>query len=228
MSPAGHRTEVTLEVAPRRAFASAVDWPGWCRSGRTPDDALRELAAYADRYAAVAALAGVELPAGAGDGLTVVDQVPGSATTEFGAPAAPAGTDARELTAADADRQVRLLRAAWTELDRLATEAPALLRKGPRGGGRDRDAVVAHVLEAERSYARTIGVRHPPFHGDPDAVTACRAGIEHVLRAGAAGAPGAGGARWTPRQFLRRAAWHVLDHVWEVEDRSEPGPGGPG
>ena len=31
----------------------------------------------------------------------------------------------------------------------------------------------------------------------------------------------AGGRRATP---LRRIAWHVLDHAWEIEDRSEPGP----
>ena len=28
-----------------------------------------------------------------------------------------------------------------------------------------------------------------------------------------------GGKRWTPRYFVRRVAWHVLDHTWEVEDR---------
>jgi hypothetical protein len=28
-----------------------------------------------------------------------------------------------------------------------------------------------------------------------------------------------GGTRWPPRYFARRAAWHILDHVWEIEDR---------
>ncbi len=28
-----------------------------------------------------------------------------------------------------------------------------------------------------------------------------------------------GGVRWTPRYFARRAAWHVLDRVWGIEDR---------
>ena len=28
-----------------------------------------------------------------------------------------------------------------------------------------------------------------------------------------------GGKRWAPRYFVRRAAWHVLDHAWEIEDR---------
>ena len=29
-----------------------------------------------------------------------------------------------------------------------------------------------------------------------------------------------GGKRWSARYFVRREAWHVLDHAWEIEDRS--------
>jgi hypothetical protein len=25
---------------------------------------------------------------------------------------------------------------------------------------------------------------------------------------------------WPPRYFMRRAAWHILDHAWEIEDRA--------
>ncbi len=209
-------TEVVLETVDRRTFASAVDWPGWCRSGRTADEALVALADYAPRYAGIARVARVRFAVAAGDHLTVVSQVPGDATTTFGAPNAQSPTDLRDLTAAEADCQVRLLRAGWTELERVAVEAPEQLAKGPRGGGRDRDAVVAHVLEAERSYARKIGVRHPPLHGDPAAVEACRSEVEQVLRAARSGEPMPG---WPARYFLRRAAWHVLDHVWEIEDK---------
>ena len=28
-----------------------------------------------------------------------------------------------------------------------------------------------------------------------------------------------GGVRWSPRYFVRRVAWHALDHAWEIEDR---------
>jgi hypothetical protein len=45
------------------------------------------------------------------------------------------------------------------------------------------------------------------------------------MRASAAGEIPAvgprGGKRWTARYFVRRAAWHVLDHAWEIEDRIE-------
>jgi hypothetical protein len=26
---------------------------------------------------------------------------------------------------------------------------------------------------------------------------------------------------WAPRYFVRRSAWHALDHAWELEDRVE-------
>jgi hypothetical protein len=217
--PARRATEVVLEVTDRKTFASAVDWPGWSRGGRTAEDALEALTSYADRYAVVARLARVRFSSAAGDALTVVEQVPGDSATSFGVPSIVTDCDRRPLSAAEADRQVRLLRASWQELDRLAEEAPGELRKGPRGGGRDRDAVVAHVIEAERSYARKIGVRHPPFHGDRGAVDACREETEQVLRAARNGEPM---PTWPARYFVRRAVWHVLDHVWEIEDKSEP------
>ena len=50
---------------------------------------------------------------------------------------------------------------------------------------------------------------------------------EAILKAVAASAHGEvpergprGGVRWTARYFVRRDAWHVLDHTWEIEDRS--------
>ena len=45
---------VVLEVAPKRAFASALDRPGWCRAGRTPEEALDALLTFSSRYAEVA------------------------------------------------------------------------------------------------------------------------------------------------------------------------------
>ena len=98
---------------------------------------------------------------------------------------------------------------------------PPELRKGPRGGGRDRDKVVAHVEEAERSYAKSIGIRLPrtaPIDGGPGRD---RRGARARQRRVAA----ARAAAWTQRYAARRIAWHVLDHAWEIEDRSEPTPG---
>jgi hypothetical protein len=108
-------------------------------------------------------------------------------------------------------------------LDRVAAGAPAKLRKGPRGGGRDRDAVVTHVLDAEASYARKLGLRfRPPAPGDKKAIAEAREAILGVLRRTSSGVP-PGEKGWPPRYAARRIAWHVLDHAWEIEDKSEPG-----
>ena len=202
---------VLLESGRTKTFASALDWPGWCRCGKGDEGALDALEGYADRYRAVARGAGARFPAHLG--LEIVDRVPGDATTDFGAPSVASTLEAGPLTPADLARQVSLLRAAWDALDELAVSAPEQLRKGPRGGGRDRDGVVDHVAEAERAYARKIGVRHPPFAAPGD-VAVMRESIATALLAGEA--EGA----WSPAYFLRRSAWHVLDHVWEIEDKS--------
>ena len=114
------------------------------------------------------------------------------------------------------------MRAAWAVLDKVAAIAPAELRKGPRGGGRDRDAIVAHVVAAESAYERRIGLRlREPDPGDVGAVAAIRAAITDVLARPTDGGPIPGG-RWPARYAVRRIAWHVLDHAWEIEDRAEP------
>ncbi|HEY0409337.1 MAG TPA: hypothetical protein VGE42_03625, partial [Candidatus Dormibacteraeota bacterium] len=131
---------VALEVGSRRTFASAVDWPGWSRVARGgPDAALETLAAYAPRYRRIAQRAGIALPPNAAEALAVVETVPGTAITDFGVPCAVTAADQRPLDAAGAARLVALLEAGWEELDAVAAGAPAQLRKGPRGGGRDRD-----------------------------------------------------------------------------------------
>ena len=116
-----------------------------------------------------------------------------------------------------------LVAAAWTVFDRVGAAAPSSLRKGPRGGGRDRDKMIGHVIEADHGYAREIGVRLPEPHlGEQDAVEAERAAMLEVLRR-----PSDGGTlaerKWTQRYAARRIAWHALDHAWEMEDRSDPG-----
>jgi hypothetical protein len=218
-------TPIYLEAGTKKVFACALDWPGWCRSGRTEEAAMETLSEYAARYAPVAAVAGVRFLASAGRDLDVVERVAGSGTTDFGAPDKPATADGAALTAAQARRIARLVEASWNVLDEVVANAPATLRKGPRGGGRDRDDVVRHVEAAEFSYARTIGVRHRAAgdgRNEPAAVAALRADILAALRAARSGAP-AEGRRWPPRYAARRIAWHALDHAWEIEDKSTPG-----
>ena len=208
---------VALEVGTRRVFACALDWPGWCRAGKTEDAAVEALVAYAPRYAPVAEAAGApQLPTSP----RIAERLAGNATTDFGAPDVIASGDQRRLSRADADRHADLMVAAWGLFDDVVAQAPAALRKGPRGGGRDRDAVVDHVLGAEASYARQVGVRlRPPDRDDVAAVGALRTAIAEVIRGARAATP-PDGRGWPPRYAARRIAWHVLDHAWEIEDRS--------
>jgi hypothetical protein len=216
--------DIAEEVVPRRAFAWAVDWPGWCRSGRSPTLAREALVVAWPRYAAVAARAGLTLPEVSEPDLRVVEAVDGSAGTEFGVPSAITAFDRRPTTAAEADRLSALVAAAWTLFDEVVARSPEVLRKGPRGGGRDRDTMLAHVIGADHAYAREIGVRHrPPDPADRSAVEAERAAMLDVLIEPSDGGPLAG-RRWTQRYAARRIAWHALDHAWEIEDRAAPTP----
>jgi hypothetical protein len=210
-------TRVFLEVGQRRVFASAADWPGWTRSGKDENAAMEALAVAAPRYAAVPKAARIAFAPG--EGFDVVERLPGDATTDFGAPSAIARAELKRLTKKDAGRLSALVSASWTVLDRMVEKAPASLRKGPRGGGRDRDAVVEHVLGAETAYARKLGLRlKQPAAGDAAAVREHRNAIVAGLRAGTRGVTD---GSWPARYAARRIAWHAIDHAWEIEDRSE-------
>lgn len=208
---------VIIEVGSKRVSASALEWPGWSRSGRDEAQALDALALYADRFRAVARAAHQRFPAR--PVFEVVERVAGGGTTDFGAPGAVASMERELPTPAEAKRIAALVEAAWAALDEVVAAAPAVLRKGPRGGGRDRDAIVTHALGAEHEYARRIGLRLlTPALGDRVAIEAARAAIAGAIRAGDLGQE----AAWPVRYAARRIAWHVLDHAWEIEDRSTP------
>lgn len=200
---------VVVEVGSKKVFASALDFPGWARSGRSEADAIAALVAYAPRFAPVAAAAGVRLP----NDLTVdvIERVTGNATTDFGAPAIPAAAEADPGDEAHRARAAALVVAAWAEFARVERVAPRELRKGPRGGGRDTDAIREHVLEAEQAYKGKLGIR---------GVTDLAAVREAMLAAITAGRAPQRPNDWPSAYAARRIAWHALDHAWEIEDRS--------
>jgi hypothetical protein len=213
---------VTIEHTPKKTFATAADWPGWSRSGRTEELALEALAAYAPRYAAIAATEHRWLAASAtAEDFDVVERHEGSGGTEFGVPSRPTDHDARPTDAGEAARLGDLVEAAWSLFDRTAAAAPEELRKGPRGGGRNTSRVVAHVMEADRAYAGEMGVKVKEFGPDDrPAVAAMRSAMLEILRDARDGQPLAG-RRWPARYAAHRIAWHALDHAWEIEDRTE-------
>ncbi len=201
-------TPVYLEIGASKTFACSLDWPGWCRAGKEENAALEALATYADRYRRVPEGAGVRFPRSVAKSLEVVERIAGDATTNFGAPGKPAAADATLLTRAQAERLAVLVDGAWTLFDAVVAGAPTELRKGPRGGGRDRDKMVAHVADAEAAYFRKVGIK--------DGRAAFLAG----MRAARDPQPELKTKSWPWRYAARRVAWHALDHAWEMEDRS--------
>lgn len=217
----GHN-RVVIESGSKKVFASAIDWPGWARSGRFEADALEALADYAGRYGKVAEIAGVSGVEEVAVAMDVIEHLPGNATTDFGAPDARAVAEEETMSDAECERQIALLRACWTYFDDTATRVSEELHKGPRGGGRDRSKMIAHVLEAERSYARKLGVKTPKGGMDtPEGLQAHRDAVCDAIRD--INRADASQARWPLRYFIRRAAWHVMDHAWEMEDKDLSG-----
>ncbi|HUO47161.1 MAG TPA: hypothetical protein VM470_10070 [Acidimicrobiia bacterium] len=207
------------ETSPRRVFVWALGWPGWCRSGRDLVGALQALSDSQTRYVRVAERAGVEFPVNDG-GFDIVSTSEGGGGTAFGVPSVITEADRQAVAAAEAGRLASLVAASWEAFDEVAAAAPEELTKGPRGGGRDTSRIIEHVMEADRAYAREIGLKPPPLDpSDKSAVNAMRATILEVLELPSEGAPLAG-RKWPLRYAARRIAWHALDHAWEIEDRT--------
>ncbi len=216
----GPTLRVLIETGSKRTFACALDRTGLARSGKTEAEAIEAVVAALSRYASVAVAAGLGFQTGASAAdVEIVERVPGNATTDFGAPGVVGEADRRPMTAAEAGREAALLEAAWAVFDRIAAVAPEELRKGPRGGGRDRSTIVSHVEDAERAYAGVMGI---PGAGTRSMLELHGAMLEDIGRA-SDGSP-LGGKRWPTRYAARRVAWHVLDHAWEIEDRSDDAP----
>jgi hypothetical protein len=209
-------TDIYVELGGKKAIAWSLEWPGWCRIRTNEEAAVQALNDYEARYRLIAQRAGQDFAPG---DLVVVERLPGNANTAWGVPSVLASAETRPIDATTAQRNVALLNASWDMLEEVVATSPAELRKGPRGGGRDRDEIRRHVIEAELVYARKIGVRHKPFEmNDRIALKAMREEIAAVLRKPSTGEPLVAGG-WNASYAFRRMAWHVVDHIWEIEDR---------
>jgi hypothetical protein len=219
--------QVYLETGSVRTFAGAVDWPGWCRSGRDEISALAALANYAPRYSRALSAVQIEFQTPVEvDEFSVIERLPGNATTDYGSPGAAPTFDAQPLDETELRRFQSILKACWLTLDAAEEAAKGTeLRKGPRGGGRDLDAIVHHVLLAECAYLGRLGWKIEfDEKSDPDheKLRIRQAVLDAITPENMAAVPPAGprgGIRWKPRYFVRRVAWHILDHAWEIEDR---------
>src|SRR5574341_1036477 len=222
---------VYLEIGKKRTFAGALDWPGWCRSGPDEESALQALLDYGLRYARVLRSKefGFQTPAKVSL-FVVLERIKGDATTDFGAPGHAPEVDSEPVSDAELARLQAILKASWRAFDRAVKAAKGKeLRKGPRGGGRELEGVVRHVLGGDGGYLSSLGwkVAQDERADMNEELKRTRTAMLEGLKAAAHGeiperGP-RGGLRWTPRYFVRRSAWHVLDHAWEIEDRSKKG-----
>ena len=223
-------TEIYIELGGKKAIAWSLEWPGWCRIRTSEAAAVQALIETEVRYRLIAQRAGLKFAPG---DLMVVERLPGDANTAWGVPSVLAPAETRPIDVVTAQRNVSLLRAAWDMLEEVVMASSAELRKGPRGGGRDRDGIWHHVIEAERACARKIGVRRPPFEvNDKSALKAMREEIAAVLSnprqpAASCWLPGVG----TP--VTRSGAWPGMWSITSgkskiVEADSCGAQGGPG
>jgi hypothetical protein len=219
--------KVYIERGTKRTFAGALDWPGWSRGAGDEVSALQALLDYGPRYADALRGSGVAFkpPATLAD-LKVVERLKGGTGTDYGAPEAHPAGDERKMDAVELKRSAALLKTCWAAFDHIARAARGkTLRGGPRGGGRTLEKMIEHVRGAEEAYIERLGWWK--FAGEADPTERGMAEVREAaitgIQASAAGIIPAlgprGGKRWPPRYFVRRLAWHVLDHAWEIEDR---------
>lgn len=212
---------VVLEIGPKSKQVAAVapDWPGLERGAKTGEAAIERLFSYLPRYAQVALLAGLEAEFAAITAVDVVEQYPGTGSTDFwGISFAFSSIDRQDMSSEELTRELTLMQACWACFDDVRARVSAELQKGPRGGGRDRDRIVRHTFGAEQDWAKKVGVLTPQgamltaegLHAHRDAY--CKA----IRALHAQGKP----ARTWPLRFLiRHTAYHTLDHAWEMEDK---------
>jgi hypothetical protein len=221
--------EVYLEIASKKVFAGGLDWPGWCRSGPDEVAALQALVHYGPRYkkAMGSVTKDLSAPASPSD-FEVVERLKGNATTDFGVPGKIPSLDDEDIDAAEAKRLASFMKAAWKKFDKTADQAAGVaLRKGPRGGGRDLNKIVEHVLGGEISYLYGLGKKFKTSAKTLEQeIAEERKTFLETLAIRARGEEAEPMGRrtaklWSARYAVRRAVWHILDHAWEIEDRRE-------
>jgi hypothetical protein len=221
-APMTDELRVTLEVGPKhkKVVAVAPDWPGLERGAKTVEVAIETLVSYLPRYATVAALAGLEEEFAAISGVDVAERYEGSGSTDFwGISFAFSSIDRQPMSSGELDRGLALMQACWSFFDDTRARVTAEMQKGPRGGGRDRDGIVRHVLGVEQDWGKKVGLRTPT-----DAVVTDEAGLSTYRDAYCAAirtfhSEGKLARTWPLRYLVRHTAYHAMDHAWEMEDK---------
>jgi hypothetical protein len=212
-----------LERGPKgkKAVAFAVDWPGWSRGAKSPDQALELLESYRKRYRPVAIAARTADEFDDAGSLDVVEDRVGTGSTDFwGISFSPAGLEREPMDEADIERKISLLRASWEFFDGVAARVSAEMRTGPRGGGRDRDQIIRHTIRVEsEDFAKRLGLLIPEGGAlTPEGLRNYREMYVATMRAYNAG-EGTRMRTWNLPFLIRHSAFHAMDHAWEMQDK---------
>lgn len=212
---------VTLEIGPKgkKVVAVAPDWPGLERGAATEEAALERLVSYVPRYAKVTILAGMEAAFSAATVVDVLERYPGTGSTDFwGISFAFSSIDQQAMSSEALARELALMQASWAFFDEVRARVSAEMRRGPRGGGRDRDHIVRHTLAAEQDWAKKLGVLTPENAILTDErLNAQRTAYCRAIRT--LHSQGKMARTWPLRYLIRHTAFHTLDHAWEMEDK---------
>jgi len=223
------RTVVERGPKDKRSVAIAIDWPGWSRGAKTAELALETLESYRPRYRAVASLAGRAGDLDAAGPIEIVEDRVGTGSTDFwGISFSPSATEHGPMSEAELERGLTLLQAAWAFFDGVAARVSPELRKGPRGGGRNREQIIEHTVRVESEYfARQVGLRIPVGAArTSEGLRQHRDAYVAAMRAYNAGMITRRMRSWTLPFLIRHSAFHMLDHAWEMEDRDLSGEAG--
>jgi hypothetical protein len=214
-------TRVMLEIGPKgkKVVAVAPDWPGLERGAKTEEEAIERLRSYIPRYSQVAKLAELDTEFGTVKNLKVVEQYPGTGSTDFwGISFAFSSIDKQSMSADELDRELTLMQACWAFFDDVRKRVSAELQKGPRGGGRDRDRIVRHIFANEQDWAKGLGLHTADGAILTDeGLKAHREAYCNAIRDSHSHGKLAG--KWPLRYLIRHTAYHTLDHAWEMEDK---------
>jgi len=215
------RTVIERGPKGKKAVAFALDWPGWSRGAKTPELALATLESYRRRYRPIALAAGMARELDAVGPLDVIQDRVGTGSTDFwGISFSPSDFERGPIGDAEFDRKIKLLRACWAFFDGVAGRVSPEMRKGPRGGGRDRDKIIRHTIRVEsEEFAKQLGLRIPAEGAlTPDGLVAHRKAYVAAMRGYDSG-QGKRMRSWTVPFLIRHSAFHVMDHAWEMEDK---------
>ncbi len=217
-----------LESGPKakRFVAFALDWPGWSRGAKGGDLALETLESYRERYRPIAQIAGMAGEFEAAGPLEITEERVGTGSTDFwGISFSPSSTEHGPMTDSEFDRAITLLRSCWEFFDGVAARVSPEMRRGPRGGGRDRDRIIRHTIRNEsEEFAKQVGIRIPEEAAlSPDGLRQHRQDYVIAMRAYNAGEVTRKMRSWTLPFLIRHSAFHTLDHAWEMEDKDLTG-----